>query len=193
MPIGLTFTVIPSIDTSTLVNSFAKEFSFKTGEWEWFAKRYNLTLKDENAARRKASWYDQPSYEDKYTPEVKGWFGLRKTAPAPVKIIEPSSSTSEVVPQMQAPLAVPVPQSEPLPAGADADVSVPTAAPAAEAAFTASPMPEEDARKALQAPPPVVENVSTDQPVAPATAEPEVQPLSSDVQSQPEDLGMGLQ
>jgi len=46
-------TTIPSIDTATLVNTFAREFSFKAGEWEWFARRYNLTLNDEKCAAQK--------------------------------------------------------------------------------------------------------------------------------------------
>ena len=178
-------TTIPTIDTAALVNTFAKEFSFKRSEWEWFAKRYNLTLNDENAPRRNTSWYDRHAYEDKYSPKVSSWFGLRKGAQAPMEpvIVEP-----EAAPQVDAPVEAPV-QSEPLPAGADAAVSAPT--PAAEAAFTASPMPEEDARKALQAPPPVAEKAA--QPVVTEPAEPVAVPAPDASQTKPIDIGAGLQ
>ena len=183
-------TTIPSIDTATLVNTFAKEFSFKAGEWEWFAKRYNLTLNDANAPRRSASWYDQPAYEDEYSPKVDRWFGKRKAVPAPAETMEPVTTEPEVVPQGEAPVEVPV-QSKPLPAGAAAAVNVPP--PAAEAAFTASPMPEEEARKALQAPPPVVENAAVSQPAPAEPLEPVAVPAPDASQPQPADAGTVVQ
>ena len=68
--------------------------------------------------------------------------------------MEPVIIEPEAMPAVEAPVETPV-HAEPLPAGADAVPAAETdvnAAPpaAAEAAFTASPMPEEEARKALQ-------------------------------------------
>ena len=189
-------TTIPSIDTTVLVNFFAKEFSFKLDEWEWFARRYNLTLNDENAPRRNASWYDRPAYEDEYTPKVDRWLGRRKAASAPVKTTEPKMTAPDVAPVREGPVKAPA-WRESLPAGADAiparattDVNVPPPG-SEEAAFTASPMPEEEARKALQAPPPVVDNTTATQP-APATpqasvAVPEPAPAPK-IQIQPTDV-----
>ena len=164
-------TIIPSIETTVLVNFFAKEFSFKLSEWEWFARRYNLTLNDENAPRRNASWYDRPVYEDEYTPKVDRWLGRRKAVPAPVKTTEPNITAPEVTPVGEKPVKAPV-WSEPIPAGTDAapfratiDVNVPPPV-SEEAAFTASPMPEEEARKVLQAPLPVADNTTATQPAS---------------------------
>ncbi len=55
---------IPSIDTATLINSFGKVFGFKTRDWKWFAKRYNLSLLDLDAEQRKESWYDRSMAEN---------------------------------------------------------------------------------------------------------------------------------
>jgi hypothetical protein len=168
-------TIIPSIDTAVLVNSFAREFSFKPSEWEWFTKRYNLALHDENEPRRNVSWYDRPAYEDKYTPKIDRWLGRRKAVPAPVEAPESTMTQPEIVPVEEGVVEVPV-ESESKPAGSDA-VSVPAAADvnvqlpiASEAAFTDSPMPEEEARKALQAPLPAADNATAIQP-APAVPE----------------------
>ena len=182
-------TTIPSIDTATLVNTFAKEFSFKQGEWEWFAKRYNLTLNDENAQRRKMSWYDQPVYEDGYSPKVSTWFGLRKGEGASVQPIMPIVTQPEFAPQPAAPVEVPV-QSEPLPAGADAEMDAPAPAPA-ESEGTVSPLPEEDARNALQAPPPVADDTEVDPPVLTAPSQPVSIPVPGEYRSQP--AGEGVQ
>ena len=89
-------TIIPSIDTAVLVNSFAREFSFQPDEWEWFARRYHLALHDENVSRRNVSWYDRPAYEDKYTPKVDRWLGRRKAAPAPMEKKKPMITAPDV-------------------------------------------------------------------------------------------------
>jgi hypothetical protein len=92
------------------------------------------------------------------------------------------------VPQAEVPVEAPV-QGEPLPAGVEvaAPVEPEENAPpaAAEAAFTASPMPEEEARKALQAPPPVVEDASASQPAFTAPSEPVAVPAIEVSQPQP--------
>ncbi|MCZ7592775.1 MAG: hypothetical protein M5U15_11800 [Kiritimatiellae bacterium] len=50
---------ITDLNTSGLVNEFGRILNWRTSEWQWFAKRYNLSLEDEAAARRSSSWYDQ--------------------------------------------------------------------------------------------------------------------------------------
>jgi hypothetical protein len=51
---------ITALETSALVNEFGRLLNFNAAEWKWFASRYNLELRDENAERRTKSWYDQP-------------------------------------------------------------------------------------------------------------------------------------
>ena len=111
--------------------------------------------------------------------------------------MEPVTPELQPAPQEESPAVIPL-QSEPLPAGADAvppaeaGVDAPPPA-AAEAAFTASPMPEEEARKALQAPPPVAEDAAASQPVPTAPADPVSVPAPEGSQPQPADAGMGIQ
>ncbi len=49
---------IPSLNPAMILNSLSKVFMFSRDDWRWFARRYNLELKDLNAGRRSRSWYD---------------------------------------------------------------------------------------------------------------------------------------
>ena len=111
--------------------------------------------------------------------------------------MEPITPEPEVVaPQGEMPVETPV-KSEPLPAGADAvppagaGVNVPPPV-AAEAAFTASPMPEEEARKALQAPPAVSADAAVSQPSFLVPSEPIAVPAPDVSQPQPADAGAAV-
>lgn len=53
----------PSVQTDELVNALGRIFSFRASEWEWFAGRYGMDLRDENEALRKDSWYYHPYIE----------------------------------------------------------------------------------------------------------------------------------
>jgi hypothetical protein len=86
---------IPTIDTATLVNSFASIYSFKKAEWQWFSKRYNLELTDVNEPRRKESWYDRKAYQDEYNQKW-GWLN-RKTEMQPAA--EPAAEQAPPVEQ----------------------------------------------------------------------------------------------
>ena len=48
---------VPSLQTSDLVNAFGKVLAFKSGEWIWFSKRYNL---DVEGKKKQDSWYFHP-------------------------------------------------------------------------------------------------------------------------------------
>lgn len=180
-------TTIPSIDTAMLVNAFAGEFKFSQSEWEWFAKRYNLSLNDENAPRRKSSWYDRPVYQDEYSPKVATWFGLRKDGRASEQSIVPIITQPEIDPQPVAPAEVPV-QSETLPPGADMEMNAPAPA---EAAPAVEPFPADDARNVLQAPPPVAQEALEDRPALAAPSQPVAIPVPTEYRSQA--TGMELQ
>jgi hypothetical protein len=53
-------TTVTDLTTGSLVNELGRVFKWRKSEWEWFAKRYNLSLVDESEPYRKSSWYDQP-------------------------------------------------------------------------------------------------------------------------------------
>ncbi|HPG01102.1 MAG TPA: hypothetical protein PLE77_13675 [Kiritimatiellia bacterium] len=108
---------VASVETAPLVNEMAKLFSFSRYDWDWFSKRYNLTLQDANTERRSKSWYDRASYEDKWSKKK-----LRETK-------QPAPASFELAPAEQMP--VPVIESEPAP-----EAAAPVAAeePAVEAA-----------------------------------------------------------
>ena len=84
---------IDSIDTSSLVNGLGAFFSFSPRQWEWYAKRYNLTLEDVNAAERRKSWYDQTDYTPKQKARVAAYdeeqiYVEEAVAPAEVMVID---------------------------------------------------------------------------------------------------------
>lgn len=83
---------ISSLETSDLVNEFGRILNWKTSEWNWFSKRYNLTLTDEAAERRKSSWYDQRGpLKDRpeLLPPAKEKPVVLDEAPVPVDVVEP--------------------------------------------------------------------------------------------------------
>lgn len=85
---------ITDLNTSGLVNEFGRILNWRTSEWRWFAKRYNLSLEDEAAARRQSSWYDQTGpLPDR--PRPLGT--LLETSPenAPVPVVEPADAAAE--------------------------------------------------------------------------------------------------
>ena len=92
---------VASVETAPLVNEMAKLFTFSRYDWDWFARRYNLKLQDENAERRSKSWYDRPSYEDKWSKKKSN------------ESKEPSPAGIELAPAEQVP--APVIESEPAP------------------------------------------------------------------------------
>lgn len=51
---------VRDLNTRSIVNEFGHLLKWRASDWNWFAKRYNLELRDEAEARRQSSWYDQP-------------------------------------------------------------------------------------------------------------------------------------
>ena len=93
---------VPSIDTAALVNSLSKIYPFNASDWRWFTGRYNLSLTDLNAERRRTSWYDRPSYQDDYTPRLRRVFRSRTRESSAWVVGPPSTVTAppaEVVPE----------------------------------------------------------------------------------------------
>ena len=119
---------------------------------------------------------------------MQSWFGLKKGGQASGNIVAPAAVEPEIAPETAAPVEAPV-QPEPLPPGADADMNAPQPG-AGEAAFTSSPMQEEDARNALQAPPPVAAEPAN-APAFTAPAQPIAVPAPGD--QQPLEAGTAAQ
>ncbi len=51
---------VPELDTASLLNAAGRLLNFRSSEWRWFARRYELDLTDANEPLRGESWYDQP-------------------------------------------------------------------------------------------------------------------------------------
>lgn len=51
---------VPSLDTAGLLSDVGRALHFTREDWEWFAARYRLQVKDLNAPARATSWYDRP-------------------------------------------------------------------------------------------------------------------------------------
>jgi len=159
---------IPSIDTADLVNSCASIFGFSEDDWQWFAKRYNLTLTDHNAEIRNKSWYDRPSYEDHWTPKLENVFRRVSKTPEPEVSVPPATISTETQTPPPATAAEPVvqapPATQPEPAVQPApqtETPPPTVQPA-----VVQPAPQ------VQTPPPAVE------PPAPPAPNVEPQPAT---------------
>lgn len=84
---------VTEFDTAALVNEFGKLLSFKDTDWSWFASRYNLELKDENAPLRARSWYDQPGplKKDGKKKHVEAKESVEDVQPAPVEVVQPET------------------------------------------------------------------------------------------------------
>ena len=107
---------VASVETAPLVNEMGKIFDFSSYDWSWFAKRYNLTLQDQNAERRSKSWYDRPSYEDKWSKSRKqkatepapAGMEMAPAEPVPAPVIESEAVPVEAAPVAEAEVALPV-------------------------------------------------------------------------------------
>ena len=107
---------IASVETAPLVNEMGKLFTFSRYDWDWFARRYNLTLQDENADRRSKSWYDRPSYKDKWSKDKSGEAKEAAAADlelAPAEQVPAPVIESEPVLDEVAPVSVPVEDLKP--------------------------------------------------------------------------------
>lgn len=150
---------VPFIDNAALVNSFGEIFKFKPRDFEWFARRYNLKLKDENQPRREESWYDVGAYEDwwsqrhrrqKQGREVPAELERRPppVEPVPPISIQPPAEPEAVEPAPEPAAVEPAPADEPAPATvweavpADAEEPASTPETAAPSEPEAGPAPE---------------------------------------------------
>lgn len=97
---------VRDLTTGVIVNEFGHILKWGTSEWNWFARRYNLDLRDESEARRKSSWYDQPGpLPDRPHPLHPSASGRREARPVPV-VTHPGSrggAIDDVAPVAPAP------------------------------------------------------------------------------------------
>lgn len=102
---------VRDLTTGSLVNEFGHILKWRSTEWNWFAKRYNLTLTDESEARRKSSWYDRQGPLPGRPRVIERITEGPAPEPAVVPVVEPEA----VTPVDVAPVDV-VPAVDPAPA-----------------------------------------------------------------------------
>jgi hypothetical protein len=90
---------IADLETPSLINEIGQGIPFTPADWRWFAGRYNLTLTDTAADRRKQlaeeSWYtgnapvkdEAPSFFKYFT---RSRHGRRSASAAPIEPLEPA-------------------------------------------------------------------------------------------------------
>lgn len=96
---------ITDMSTGPLINDFGRILQWRSSDWEWFSRRYNLTLVDEAAPLRATSWYDQPGPlpdRPRITP-LPGAKPVRSSraaepSPVPVERVSAEPAPAEPVP-----------------------------------------------------------------------------------------------
>lgn len=79
---------IEGTDPASIVNAAGRILRFGRSDWDWFAGRYRMELRDDAAPRRERSWYDEP-YVEEEPPEPpwrilrRRFFGARSAPPDP--------------------------------------------------------------------------------------------------------------
>lgn len=93
---------IRDLNTRSLVNEFGHLLKWRPAEWQWFAKRYNLELRDESEARRNSSWYDQPGPLPNRPHIIERITEGPGRDLTPVPVVEPETAPMEAVPAVDA-------------------------------------------------------------------------------------------
>lgn len=134
-----------ALDTASLVNAFGRIFSFKSSEWRWFTKRYNMELVDLNSERRQKSWYDGKTVAEPPPSVLRKWIKDPRPQPEPAPIV-PAEAPAEGVKAV-----------EPAPSFPATETTAPEVKPEAPAAAApeAPAAPENAAAPAPEAPAPV--------------------------------------
>jgi hypothetical protein len=112
------------LNTSALVNEIGGALKWKAADWRWFAARYNLTLEDEAAPRRKSSWYDQagPLPNRPHPLSAVTEHNTSDLRPVPVLTVSPAEEAAPVdvapvvAPEPAPIMDAPAPAAEPAPA-----------------------------------------------------------------------------
>lgn len=116
---------IRALDIASLVNQFGALLGFSDGQWKWFADKYDLTLTDSNAARRR--W-------GKYGPPGQEWYRKQPPAKGEIRPIAQPPSVAAPAPAESAPTLLPATQVIPDNAPVQAPVAPVAPAPAAPVA-----------------------------------------------------------
>ena len=122
---------VRDLTTGSLINEFGHILKWRDAEWKWFAKRYNLNLRDESEERRKSSWYDRPGPLPDRPRVIERIIEGPAKEPTPVPVME--SDVTPVAPVDVVPAAEPVSAVEPVPAAE----AMPAATPESEASAQA--------------------------------------------------------
>ena len=121
---------VRDLTSGALVNEFGHILQWRPSEWNWFAKRYNLNLKDESEARRKSSWYDQAGPLPDRPRIIENITGGKAAEPQPVPVTE--SVEPIPAPAPVEPVAAPEVVGEVVPEAAPAAPMDPAAEPPAD-------------------------------------------------------------
>lgn len=135
----------PSMDTAGLLSDVGRAMNFTREDWEWFAARYRLQVKDLNAPARATSWYDRPQNAPP-PPSLPFFRRHRAVTPRshlksveepplpPIPLSPPPSVSPQPPPLPPAPEMPPLrttpPEQPTAPAGSGAPAGAPEAAPA---------------------------------------------------------------
>ena len=92
-----------NLETEALINDIGRYLPFTPADWKWFAKRYNLSLVNENAAAaeeaKKDSWYGKTAPVEDPAPGFFKYFTRSRRAPrSESKAEEPVVHPVEVAP-----------------------------------------------------------------------------------------------
>lgn len=120
---------LTDLGNADLLNACGKILGFSNADYNWFAARYNMDMKDGNADRRKDSWYYHPYVERPKAP---------KTTLAPAEVAPPAAAAPEAEVIRAERVVAPAPAAKPAPAPADKP-AIRTTPPAAEPAPEPAP------------------------------------------------------
>ena len=86
---------IQTLDIVTILNTLNESMKFTSGEWKWFAGRYDLVLKDLNAGRRQGyTKFEKYRPGGKPAEESKPFEGGAEVQAPPVSVETPATTPS---------------------------------------------------------------------------------------------------
>ncbi|MEI8122832.1 MAG: hypothetical protein WCI20_12345 [bacterium] len=93
---------IKTLDTASLVNQFGKTLNFSSSQWRWIAEVNGLSIKDQNAERRRYGRWGAPGKEVDLSPAK---LESDELPPGPIMTSEPKSAVMKGDVKVDAPKA----------------------------------------------------------------------------------------
>lgn len=97
-----------NLESAAIINAAGRWLEFSTSEWAWFAGRYWMNLVDENAPRRRDSWYYHSHPHLRRELRVR-----RRDSPPPAPTVPAAPVTLRMSAETTAPTNVPVSSAGP--------------------------------------------------------------------------------